>query len=179
MWQDLLQTPENGTEKDELDQGPRRKFARVLARGLLKRAGITEAPVSLQRVIEHVQKDRNLTVIMAKIPEQISGIIVRVRDLESESVSIGINADKPWCRRRFTLGHELGHMLMEHAGCSGGVGEETHEEREAQIFAAELLIPKALISLDLKKNPNIPVLAKIYRVSEEALTIQLRQHHLI
>lgn len=169
----------NDTQKDELDQGPRKKFAQTLARRLLKSAEITEAPVSLERIINHVQMDRKLTVIMEKIPGQLSGIMVRIKDIDQESISIGINADEPWCRRRYTLGHEIGHMLMEHAGCSGDHSDGSYEEREAQIFAGELLIPAALIKLDLKKTPNIPALAKRYRVSEQALTIQMKQCKLV
>lgn len=166
----------DNTEKDELDLGPRKKFALVMAQKLLKASGIGEAPISLRRVIECAKKDRKLVVIMDKIPGNLSGIMVKVGELDEASTFIGINVDEPWCRRRFTLGHELGHMFLEHAGCTGG---KTYEEREAQIFSAELLIPSAFIKRDIKKIPNIPALAKKYAVSQQALSIKLSDCRLI
>jgi Zn-dependent peptidase ImmA (M78 family) len=166
----------NDTETEGLDQGPRKKFAIAMAQKLLRAAGITEAPVSLRRIIECAEKDRKLTVIMDKIPGNLSGIMVKVGELDEASTFISVNADDPWCRRRFTLGHELGHMFLEHAGCAGS---GTYEEREAHVFSAELLIPKALIKQDIKKTPNIPALAKRYLVSQQALTIKLQDCKLI
>lgn len=156
--------------------GPRCKFARAMAQKLLKSAGIAAAPVSLQRIVEQAQKDRKLVVVMEKIPSRLSGIMVQIGKLDEASTFIGVNADEPWCRRRFTLGHELGHMLMGHTGCTGG---GSYEEREAQVFAAELLIPSAFIKADLKAVPNIPALAKKYLVSEQALSIKLKECRLI
>jgi hypothetical protein len=37
--------------ENELDLGPRKKFAKVLAQKLIKGAGITSAPVYLQKFI--------------------------------------------------------------------------------------------------------------------------------
>ncbi len=163
-------------EEGNIDLGPRKKFAILMAQKLLKAAGITDAPVSLREIIMCAKKDRKLTVIIDKIPGKISGVMVKIGELEDASTFISVNADDPWCRRRFTLGHELGHMLMEHAGCSG---ENTHEEREAHIFAAELLIPTAFIKRDIKQIPNIPRLAKKYLVSQHALTIKLQDCRLL
>ncbi len=164
------------TEKDELDLGPRKNFALAMARKLLKCAEITAAPVSLHRVVEYARRDRNLTIILEKIPGRISGIMVKVRDLDEVSTFIGINTEEPWHRQRYTLGHELGHVFMEHSGCTG---DDSYEEREAQIFAAELLMPTAFIKQDLKALRNIPALARLYCVSEHALSIKLKDCRLI
>lgn len=163
-------------ERDELDQGPRKNFAVAMAQKLLKAARITEAPVSLRRVIECAQIDKKLTVVIDKIPGKLSGLMVKVGDLDEASVFIGVNANEPWCRRRFTLGHELGHAFLEHTHCSG---PGTYEETEAHTFSAELLIPTALIKQDIKQTPNIPALAKKYLVSQQALTIKLQDCKLI
>lgn len=94
-------------------------------------------------------------------------------------------------RRRFTIGHELGHFLMpshvpDQAGrflCSQqDIGRLTTKEQgrrarmevEANRFSSLLLIPPALLQRFLAKKPNpeiahIPELAKRYRVSKEAM----------
>ena len=171
-----MQNVSTEMERDDLDLGPRKKFAVAMAQKLIKASGITDAPVSLREIIACAKKDRNLTVVIDKIPGKLSGIMVKVGELEDASTFIGVNADDPWCRRRFTLGHELGHMFMEHSGCTG---ENTYEEREAHAFAGELLIPTEFIKRDIKKTPNIPALAKRYLVSQQALTIKLQDCNLI
>jgi Zn-dependent peptidase ImmA (M78 family) len=68
-----------------------------------------------------------------------------------------VNADDPVPRRRFTAGHELGHFVLHRASMGGkGFGDspativevedDTAEamERQANRFAAELLMPAAV-----------------------------------
>ena len=81
--------PKNYTEINELDLGPRTKVARTLAEQLIKKAGVTTVPVSLQRVIEYLQRERNLTVLKdSAMPEKISGLLVRTIGVDSESITI-------------------------------------------------------------------------------------------
>lgn len=67
-----------------------------------------------------------------------------------------VNADDPLPRRRFTAAHELGHFVL-HRGTMGGFRADTPDalpeadddaadqmEREANRFAAELLMPVAV-----------------------------------
>ena len=46
----------------------------------------------------------------------------------------------------YTIAHEIGHIVLEHrpneAGMISRSGELTDEERQANVFAAELLMPK-------------------------------------
>jgi hypothetical protein len=46
----------------DIDFGPRKMVARTLARNLVKDMKITEAPISLQKVIEFLQKKRELFI---------------------------------------------------------------------------------------------------------------------
>ena len=101
-------------ESNDLDLGARKGSAKKLAQKIIKDVGITEAPISLQRVIEHLQKTMNLKVVRAPLTEKISGLLVVCRDQEKESTTIGFNPDKPWCHRRFTIAHEIGHIMMGH-----------------------------------------------------------------
>lgn len=165
-------------ENDEINLGPRKGLAKKLAQNVIKAIGISVAPVSLYKVIEHLQRTLNLEVIRASLTDKISGLLVVCGDVDKESMTIGFNADKPWCHRRFTIAHEIGHIMMNHT-CSGNTNDKSHNETEANNFAAELLIPTKLIKEDFKKFQNIPELSKLYRVSGEAMAIKLGDARLL
>ncbi len=83
-------------------------------------------------------------------------------------------------RARFTAAHELGHFVLGHAGdyyCYDGL--RTAQEREANVFAAALLMPEAVVkSLWLKlgnltPHVKIAVAAKRLAVSRQALGYRL------
>lgn len=165
-------------ENDEINLGPRKAVAKKLAQKVIKETGISSAPVSLQKVIEHLKKSLNLEVMKVTLTEKISGLLVVCEDVEKESMTIGFNADKPWCHRRFTIAHEIGHIMMNHT-CSGNTNDKSDNETEANNFAAELLIPTKFIKEDFKKIPNIPELCKLYRVSGESMAIKLGDARLL
>ena len=77
-----------------------------------------------------------------------------------------INADAPTDRRRFTLGHEIGHVA-----CLPAAGEDVEEM--AQVFSAELLVPASQVAADLKAAPITPArllqLKAVWKVSAAAL----------
>jgi Zn-dependent peptidase ImmA (M78 family) len=78
---------------------------------------------------------------------------------------IFLNNKIPGDRMRFTLAHELGHIIMH----QGGVSHEI--EKEANIFAAELLMPEAdieshLHSLSLSK---LATLKEYWKVAMSSL----------
>jgi len=163
---------------DEFDLGPRKKAARDLAKKLIKDIKIKEAPVSLQTVISHLQKEFDLTVSKIDLSKGISGLLVRCSELDTEYYAIGFNQNDPWCRRRFTIAHEIGHLLFGHT-CSKADGSKANNEKEADVFAAELLIPTSLIKKDFARLSNIPDLAKLYRVSEQAIGIKICDSRLL
>ena len=107
---------------------------------------------------------------------------------------IGVNATHPKTRQRFTMAHELGHLLLHEDRKMivdshiyrrdeiSSMGTEA-EEVEANAFAAELLMPTELIydEVDdlLAEDPQITAkqlvdrLAKIFEVSSQAMEIRL------
>ena len=61
-----------------------------------------------------------------------------------------------WLRQRFTLAHELGHILLGHGatGCTKNdiFGSPNNpQEKEANAFSANLLLPARLFRQDIKK----------------------------
>lgn len=159
--------------------GPRLTSARHLARRIIKDAKILTVPVSLWQIILYLQTDYQLYIQGIFVGDKISGMLVTIRQEEEEHSTIYFNKNHPWCRRRFTIGHELGHLLMGHTGpCLGEKGGSEYEQ-EANAFAGELLVPLSLIKVDYKNTPNIPDLAFKYRTSQQTMGIQLIQLKLV
>jgi Zn-dependent peptidase ImmA (M78 family) len=166
-------------ENSDTDFGPRKKHAIKLAQDLIKDSRVLEAPVSLQKVIEYLQTKQNLTIQKYDFGQKISGLMVQMTDDEgNESTVIGFNENHPWCRRRFTLAHEIGHLLLGHT-CNNDQTIKSHEEKEADIFASELLVPKSLLKKDFQLAPNIPALSFKYRVSQQSIGIKIQTDHLL
>lgn len=81
------------------------------------------------------------------------------------------NADIPLTRRRFTLAHELGHIYLGHED------DADEQEREADRFAAQLLMPRILVDQLVRlwgKNLPAEELAAVFGVSHAAAKNRLR-----
>ncbi|TJZ94587.1 ImmA/IrrE family metallo-endopeptidase [Actinacidiphila oryziradicis] len=99
---------------------------------------------------------------------EAAGALVVVRDLattELDAVSQWVpggrplfllNSHAPPDRFRFSLAHELGHVVMHTQP-----GEGRRQEDEADHFAAELLMPYATIRDELKQGVDIPRLLEL------------------
>ncbi len=82
------------------------------------------------------------------------------------------NESDPSVRKRFSVAHEIGHLLLGHPGQNSSFDLESKDlfEVEANLFAAELLIPYDWIKKDLSGfNTNIKDLSLRYWVSEAAM----------
>ena len=165
-------------ENDSINLGPRKTAAKNLAKKLIKDTKISEAPISLQTIIEHLQSTYTISVRRVNFQIEVSGLLVKCKEVDGEFYTIGFNENHPWCRRRFTIAHEIGHLLFGHA-CKKGGKDDTDNEKEADAFAGELLIPTLLIKKDFEKIKKVPELSKLYRVSAEALTIKLMDARLL
>ena len=66
-------------------------------------------------------------------------------------------------RRRFTLAHELGHIILKHRM------EERYEEMEADYYAAQLLAPRPVIDLMPDRTPE--AIAHAFQISRTAAQI--------
>jgi Zn-dependent peptidase ImmA (M78 family) len=166
----------------------RRKLIRTLVDRLLSEAHCTRPPVDVEAIAE-----RNDMVIHRRgVDEDFSGYLIR--NPSQSSGVIGVNSKHPLNRQRFTIAHELGHFLM-HGGNNVHIDKQflvmrrdkdsskgtSPEEMEANLFAAELLIPEAFLARDMKEagsfnfpdDDRVEQLAKKYRVSQQAMTIRL------
>jgi Zn-dependent peptidase ImmA (M78 family) len=131
--------------------------ARARARNLLRKHGVRKAPVD----VEHIARAEGLTIEQRELGE-VDGRLVESR--------IEVNAHHSLVRQRFTIAHELGHFVMhsEHGG-------DEHSEREADVFAATLLMPPELLRKEFAATPDADVLRERFQVSREAIWIVLKE----
>jgi len=163
------------TTRDEI-LGVRVGSARKLARTLLKRAKVTKAPVYINELIPTLEKDYDLkSVDGLELENHVSGFLIQEQDLSA----IAYNSTHHIHRQRFTVAHEIGHLLLGHNIIDEGSVTET-EEKEANIFASELLMPLDFLKNDIKIHGcTIPRLAEAYMVSEQAMGIRIQDPHVL
>lgn len=102
--------------------------------------------------------------------------------------AIYIAEDESYTRQVFTVAHEIGHFLL-HADKQEDTflrsqftlldAEEKDTEREANWFAASLLMPKELVERFWLVTKNIEQMARIFGVSYTAMRWRLKNLHLI
>lgn len=87
-------------------------------------------------------RSQNITIVYYPLSSRMSGMCTRVND----NTVICINSGTSYGRQRFTLAHELYHILyeenMQRVICDMSMGDDKSDsEREADRFAAYLLMP--------------------------------------
>lgn len=144
------------------------------AQEMLKMAGIIEPPVDVNKVA----KILGFKVVPYPFPDKRKGIV----HIENGLKVIGVNEKHSLPLQRFTVAHEIGHYLSGHQQYQDTfVDDESrffepsfHQEKEADSFASELLMPKEFLEKDLEKHGlDINKLKELYQVSEQALWIRL------
>jgi hypothetical protein len=80
--------------------------------------------------------------------------------------------DHEWIKR-FSIAHELGHVVLETTHQDGSPAE-----REANAFAGELLIPGTLLREQMQSETSIEALVRIFQASRPALKIAAKLHKL-
>lgn len=143
--------------------------ARKLARKLLKDSGCTTAPTLLRNVISYLKNESGLECAPLELSDALSGFLI-----EDENVTaIGYNNSHHIHRQRFSVAHEIGHFILSHNNqrkyeLDRDRSNPIHE-KEANIFAAELLMPLELLKKDLKNTCDTEELSKKYWVSKESM----------
>jgi Zn-dependent peptidase ImmA (M78 family) len=144
------------------------------AQKILEEHGIEEPPIPVEELARLVGAE----VQRRPNGPDISGLLYR-DDSNPDVVVIGVNLDEAPVRQRFTIAHELGHLLM-HPGRQlwvdrsvrvnlREVGEHGRggEEREANWFAADLLMPEHMVRTTAAR------LAQRRQVTEDSLVLAL------
>ncbi|MGB8521585.1 MAG: ImmA/IrrE family metallo-endopeptidase [Candidatus Acidiferrales bacterium] len=148
---------------------------------------ITEAPVPVERIA----KAKGARIFYQSLEDNVSGFLYR----DKTQAVIGVNTHHAPARQNFTTAHELGHFLLHEQ-------EQLHidhefrvrlrddvsslgtddDEREANFFAASLLMPKRFLEEDLETEEYFDLLgddflsdlSRKYGVSTQALVNRLK-----
>ena len=158
---------------------------KTLVRRLLVEHSVKGPPVP----VEQLAKSVGAEVRYSPFEGDVSGMLFR----HGDQVVIGINSLHHPNRQRFSMAHEIGHLLM-HQGMEVHVDHTYRvnlrndlssqavdpDEIAANRFAAELLMPEEWLIRDLRGQDidcegedDLKVLARKYGVSLKALTLRL------
>jgi Zn-dependent peptidase ImmA (M78 family) len=141
--------------------------ARRDALGMLKRLAIEVPPVDPVKLA----REQGLTVYFARF----SGEYVKVSGFyDCEDSAIFVNSDEYPLRQTFTVAHELGHFVMHKEWARSAAyeilmrdslysGDDPHE-KEANSFAANLLVPRFMLDQYWKSMP-LEQLSQLFAVS--------------
>lgn len=154
---------------------------------LLTCVNVIAPPIPIYQIAEAA----GATITFGDFNNELSGLLFRQGN--SAVTVIGVANEQSKQRQRFTIAHELGHLILHE-------GEEVHidklfrvnlrapvpswaddvEEIEANTFAAALLMPKEFIrkdisklTIDIEDSEQITLLANRYQVSAQAITFRL------
>ena len=160
---------------------------RARARKLLRDAGVVRPPVPVKKLV------KRFGAVVKAVPfdQEFSGILL----IEGDRKVIGVNQEESPERQRFSIAHELAHLIfhpeegvhvdrsfsVQFRGPRSSAGIDQREV-QANRFAAELLMPVDFLRADLQDKKLdeledteelIGRLAKRYQVSGLAMTIRL------
>jgi Zn-dependent peptidase ImmA (M78 family) len=166
----------------------------IRAQQVLAELGIKTPPAPLERIA----KAHGAIIRYAPLDAELSGMLY----IKDGIPIIGVNSLHHPNRQRFTIGHELGHLVLHRSIISTDVHVDkefpwlevprlnrdlnsaagTEDiEIQANQFAAELLMPRAFINqalarikFDIEDDGPIEELAKKLRVSKQALEYRIR-----
>ena len=166
----------------------RRRAIVQRAQTLLHKYSVEAPPVPVERIA----KGEGAQLRFAPLDDELSGMIY----VKDGTPIIGINSLHHPNRQRFTIAHECGHLMLHKAQITKEVHVDktfsilarnaesadgtTDIEIEANLFAAELLMPAALLMdevgdeiLDIDNDGAVSTLAKVFRVSQSAMRFRL------
>lgn len=119
-------------------------------------------------------EERGIKVLALPLPDSVSGLTCFVRRHKGGRVPvIVINSLDKGERQRFTLAHELGHMVLE-------VADGIDEEKASHRFAGAFLMPAELLRAEIGKHRSsvslgeLFALKRILAVSVQALTYRCK-----
>jgi Zn-dependent peptidase ImmA (M78 family) len=156
---------------------PKRYDADVAAGELLEECWDGSLPIDPVRVAQTL----GVKVLDAPLNDDVSGALVKEKNADP---SILLNASDSKNRKRFTCAHELGHFIrradepekyeyVDYRDERSSTGT-VEEERFANGFAANLLMPELLVkSFHDQKLPDFRM-ARMFGVSQEAMHFRLK-----
>ena len=148
--------------------------------------GVKAPPVPVDRIAKWLGAELRYS----PLDNELSGMIF----IKEGTPIIGVNSLHHPNRQRFTIAHEIGHLVMHreklssavhvdkvfHRGVLATLGTD-QDEVDANRFAAELLVPRHFLdkeiageSFDIDDDRPMERLAKLFRVSRQTLEFRFQ-----
>lgn len=126
-------------------------------------------PVSLS----HICKINNISIYMASM----RGVAAYYMEQDGQRIIV-VSDQAPKTRRRFSVAHEIGHVVLRHGAIrlmmdGRPTSRPEWQEVQANAFAAELLMPKTALTRKGQLTPK--QIASMCDVSMEAARIRAQQ----
>lgn len=128
-------------------------------------------------IMAELLEERGVKVVALSLPINVSGSKAYVQRPDKDGLPvIVVNQHHNGERQRFTLAHELGHLVLRFAGLS-----EKDQEKAADRFAGAFLMAKEMMFRVLGKNRTsislgeLADLKKIFKVSVACLAVRCAQ----
>ncbi len=144
-------------------------------RALMERAGLGRVPVDVAGVASLL----GLQINYEQMTDEMSGYL----ENRNGRWVVGVNSLHAGVRQRFTIAHEVAHFVL-HRSRQGTFRDvifmrrssnANGMEREADAFAAQLLMPEEQLVLDIRSGMvNVMALAARYNVSALAMKYRLQ-----
>lgn len=140
-------------------------------------------PIIPEKIIDALRNSMDKPDIFVKIEPMVGNISGQIEyDHDKLMYVITINSERHPHHQRFTLAHELGHYALSHGEKYDNQvvlnrdGGSDPDEVAANAFAAELLMPKAIVKhlIFEQKIFDLQELARRFWVSESAMFYRLK-----
>lgn len=126
-------------------------------------------------------EEKGIKILLSEMPPAVDGLMGRVSWRGRAQVPVIVVNDHEWVsgeRERFTLAHELGHLVLE---CRNGIDRE----KAASRFAGALLMPAEVLWAEVgKQRSSLSVgelleLKRVFGASMQMLTYRCRDLKII
>ena len=160
----------SGSEREFLG---REEDAETLAEKLRRKWRLGTDPIpNMTTLLEN----HGIRVLLVALPKKVSGLtcIAHSPHRKQPVPAIIVNRNMTLERRRFTLGHELAHRLID-------PDSPANQEKGANVFAGALLVPKNHLVSQVGNRrkafcfQEIVRLKRMYRISAATLLVRLNQ----
>lgn len=173
LWPRENPAPEGGTDLADFAK------AQLEAERLIDKYGLVTPPVDPEAIAEAEGVEVVYVTFNGPLNESISGYI------DPMNKRIVVNRDQPPARKTFTIAHELGHHLLHRAYTESGEYQifprrneypngKPEEEREADAFAANLLVPMKMLRR-YRDFASPYELSKMFLVSQDVILHRLKR----
>lgn len=155
--------------------------AQVAARTLLSKTQQFTPPTDLLKIVDYF----NAGVFVVKLPDDIFGCTLPAQSQSGYKFMILISSNQTDGRKIFTLAHEIAHIALGHLKLSNihaylSTADKSRMERVCDVFATELLMPKAWVKQYFYKyRGDVDKLADLFCTSKEAMRIRIEELRLI